>query len=164
MPSTPIRSFWLLVVVFALLPVAQAAAPLVDARLTVALVQNNGQFETSGAASNAKPGDVLEYAAQYANRGDAPAQALMPTMPIPVGTEYLPSDREPRPTQASIDGVRWGSIPLRRPIRAPNGTVREEEVPLREYRALRWSVGTLAPGSQVTVRARVRVAPIVTAG
>jgi uncharacterized repeat protein (TIGR01451 family) len=141
-------------------PLALAASPLVDARLSVALIQSNGQFETTAPAATAKPGDVLEYTVRYSNRGNAPAEALMPTMPIPVDAEYLPTGGGPKPTQASIDGIRYGNIPLRRQEKGADGVVRDVDVPLREYRALRWAVGTLGAGSEVTVRARVRVAPV----
>ncbi len=135
-----------------------AASPLIDARMTVALIQFNGQFETTGPATSAKPGDVLEYTARYSNRGNAQAEALTPTMPIPVGTEYVPAGTSPKPTQASLDAITYAPIPLRRKVSAADGATREVDVPLSEYRALRWTVGTLAPGSEVVVRARVRVA------
>jgi len=138
---------------------AFAASPLVEAHLTVVLVQSNGQFETSGPANAAKPGDTLEYAASYNNRGNAAAMELMPTMPIPVGTEYVPSNLIPKPTHASLDGLNFAPIPLRRKKPDANGVVHEVDVPLAEYRALRWTVGTLAAGHEVIVRARVRVVP-----
>ena len=139
---------------------ARAASPLVDARLTVSLIQHNGQFEVAAAATAAKPGDVLEYTARYVNRGNAPADALSPSMPIPVGTEYLPIDSAPKPTHASLDGTTFAPIPLKRSVKGPDGVVRVVDVPTREYRALRWTVGTLAAGSEVTVRARVRLAQL----
>jgi uncharacterized repeat protein (TIGR01451 family) len=137
---------------------AMAAAPLVDARLTVALIQFNGQVESVGPATAAKPGDVLEYTARYNNRGNASADALMPTMPIPVGTEYVPSAMSPKPTEASLDAITYKPIPLRRKQVDASGVTREVDVPYSEYRAVRWSVGSLAAGTEITVRARVRVA------
>jgi uncharacterized repeat protein (TIGR01451 family) len=134
-----------------------AASPVVDARLSVALIQFNGQFETSSPASTVKPGDVLEYSARYGNRGDAAADALTPTMPIPVGTEYVPAGTSPKPTHASLDAITYAPIPLHRKERGADGQMHDVEVPLSEYRAVKWSVGTLAPGSEVIVRARVRV-------
>jgi uncharacterized repeat protein (TIGR01451 family) len=136
---------------------ALAAGPLIDAKLTVALIQFNGQYEISGPAAAAKPGDVLEYSARYNNRGDAGAEALAPTMPIPVGTEYVPAGTSPKPTHASLDAVTYEPIPLRRKERGADGQMHDVEVPLAEYRALRWSVGRLAAGSEAIVRARVRI-------
>jgi uncharacterized repeat protein (TIGR01451 family) len=158
--SNPLVLFRLLCVVAGatLSACAFAASPLVEAHLTVVLVQSNGQFETSGPASAAKPGDTLEYAASYNNRGNAAAGQLMPTMPIPAGTEYVPSNLIPKPTHASLDGIDFSPIPLRRKRPDADGVVREVDVPLAEYRALRWTVGTLAAGHEVVVRARVRVA------
>jgi uncharacterized repeat protein (TIGR01451 family) len=139
---------------------AFAAQPLVDARLTVALITFNGQFEISGAATTAKPGDVLEYSARYANRGDAAADKLSPTMPIPVGTEYVPAGTSPKPTHASLDAVTYAPIPLRRKERGADGQMHDVDVPLSEYRALKWSVGTLAAGGEVVIRARVRITQV----
>ena len=141
---------------------AEAAPPLIDAKLTVVLIQYNGQFEVTAAATAAKPGDVLEYSARYANRGSGPADALSPAMPIPVGTEYLPTDTAAKPTHASLDGTTFAPIPLHRSVRGADGVTRAVDVPAREYRALRWTVGTLAAGSEVTVRARVRLFPVTT--
>ena len=139
---------------------AAVAGALVDARLTVALIQYNGQSEVASAATGAKPGDVLEYTARYTNRGNAAADALSPSMPIPTGTEYLPTETVPKPSHASLDGTTFAPIPLRRPVQGADGVVRIVDVPVREYRALRWTVGTLAAGSEATVRARVRVAQL----
>jgi hypothetical protein len=44
--------------------------------------------------------------------------------------------------------------------RTPGGRGEAREVPLSEYRALRWSVGTLPPKESRTVAARMRVTPL----
>ncbi len=149
----------ILVTAAALVALVANAAPLVDARLTANVIRFDGTSESIAAATAARPGDTVEYAARYSNRGDADATQVMPTMPIPVGTEYLPSKVSPQPTHASLDGARFDAIPLRRRAVLPDGSTREFDVPFAEYRALRWSVGTLAVGRDVTVRARVRIAP-----
>jgi uncharacterized repeat protein (TIGR01451 family) len=141
---------------------AEAASPLIDAKLTVALIQYNGQVEVAATAAAAKPGDVLEYSARYANRGTAAAESLSPAMPIPAGTEFIPTDLSPKPTHASLDGATFAPIPLHRSVKGADGVTRLVEVPPGEYRALRWAVGTLAVGSEITVKARVRVSPVVT--
>jgi hypothetical protein len=153
----PRSLFAVLALAFLMICTAALAAPLIDARLTVALIQFNGQYEISGPANAAKPGDILEYSARYNNRGDAAADALAPTMPIPVGSEYVPAGSAPKPTHASLDGVTWAPIPLHRREQGTDGKPHDVEVPLSEYRALRWSVGRLAPGSEAVVRARVRI-------
>ncbi len=159
----PVLFRFLLVAVLALVAFVAEAAPLVDARLTAAVVRVEGAVETSGSATAARPGDTVEYTARYSNRGDADATHVMPTMAIPVGTEYRPSPVSPQPTLASLDGTRFDTIPLKRKAILPDGSTREVDVPFAEYRAVRWSVGTLAAGHDVTVRARVRIAPVLSA-
>ena len=155
----PALAFLVLVgLVFALgAPRAVAGAPRVDAVLSVAKIQSDGR-RASTSAADARPGDVLEYATRFANRGDTSADGLMPTLPIPDGTEYVPTADAPQPTLASLDGSTWQPIPLHRRVRDRDGVLQTVDVPPREYRAVRWTVGSLAPGGEVTVRARVRVA------
>lgn len=136
-----------------------AAAPLVDAQLAVVMVVSGGRTETTAPAAAAHPGDVLEYTARYLNRGDAPAAALVPTLPIPVGTAWLATGAAPLPTQASLDGVTFAPLPLRRRVTGADGATREVDVPLAEVRALRWPASALAAGRELTVHARVRLAP-----
>ena len=151
--------FWLVLPLLLGIPLSGSAAgsPQLNAQLTVVQVRRDGNLETTQPAAAAKPGDVLEYAVRYQNRGDGPAEALIPTLPIPSGTQYEPTDRTPKPSQASLDGVSYGAIPLRRRTRVADGTFREVDVPVQEYRALRWNVGRLDAASEVTVRARVRI-------
>ena len=146
-----------LLLAIGLVGVADAASPRVDERLTVALIQSNGNFEVATAATAARPGDVLEYATRYTNRGITTVDAGSPSMAIPTGTEYLPTDAAPKPTHASLDGATFLPIPLKRSLRGNDGVIHVVDVPPREYRALRWTVGTLAAGSNVVVRARVRL-------
>jgi len=44
-----------------------------------------------------------------------------------------------------------------RAVRQPDGNERQVPVPIEEYRALRWNLGTLAAGQSEQVQARVRV-------
>jgi hypothetical protein len=48
-------------------------------------------------------------------------------------------------------------MPLMRTVKQPDGKERKETVPLAEYRALRWEIGTLAAGSSTVVSLRVRI-------
>lgn len=111
-------------------------------------------------ADRARPGDVIEYRAVYRNDGPTAVRELDATLPVPNGLEYLPKTAAPAVVLASTDGRTFAPIPLVRRTRTADGREVVREVPLSEYRALRWSLGTLAAKESRTVRARVRVAPL----
>jgi hypothetical protein len=53
-------------------------------------------------------------------------------------------------------------MPLTRMVKQADGSTRKEPVPLSDYRALRWEIGTLAAGATTAVSLRVRIdAPVV---
>jgi uncharacterized repeat protein (TIGR01451 family) len=108
-------------------------------------------------ATQVKPGDTVEYSAVYSNPGENAADRLQATLPIPAGTVLLPDSAKPAANQASIDGVNFAPVPLKRRVQLANGSYQEELTPLPDYRALRWEVGTIAPGKEATVSMRVRI-------
>ena len=115
-------------------------------------------------AERAFPGEVIQYDALYHNQSATEIHNLAPTLPIPSGMEYLPEGATPAPAEASLDGKTFAPIPLKRKVTRPDGTVREEEVPASEYRALRWQMGDMAAGKKVTVAARARLLSATVAG
>jgi len=117
-----------------------------------------GAPESSEPASSARPGDVLEYVAEFRNTGSSTARGLSATLPLPVGTEFLPGSQHPADVRASVDGVSFEALPLKRLVKQADGTVSEELVPAREYRYLRWPASDLAAGGALSVSARVTVA------
>lgn len=144
-----------------LAPVGAAAAGDVEVTLAAHRVtaQQNGQ-ESLAPADQAKPGEVVEYRATYANAGPRPVKGLAATLPIPPGTEYVPGTAAPAGVRASLDGVTFAPLPLVRRVRLADGTEVEREVPPAEYRWLRWTIDALDARASRTVRARVRVAPL----
>ena len=107
-------------------------------------------------ATNVRPGDVIEYAATYRNTGRAPITGVQATVPIPANTEYVPGSANPQDAKASVDGVTYAAMPLKRKA-VRDGKAIEETVPAREYRYLRWSAAQVAGEQSVTFTARVRV-------
>src|SRR5207248_9467345 len=95
-------------------------------------------------ADQAKPGDVLEYDALYTNQSTRSVTNLLATIPIPEGLEFADSI-QPSHAQASLDGKTFDNLPLTRKVTSPDGKVTSEQVPFREYRAVRWSISTLTP-------------------
>jgi uncharacterized repeat protein (TIGR01451 family) len=108
-------------------------------------------------AQLSKPGDVLEYRVSYTNHSSAAVNGLVANLPIPVGTTLEDKSQLPPNAQASIDGTSFAPLPLMRRVKQADGSEQQQPVPLSEYRALRWSLGTLAPGKSEQVSARVRV-------
>lgn len=113
--------------------------------------------ESKTPAGTAKPGDVIEYQASYRNQSAKELRNVQPTLPIPEGSQFITDALKPAPVAASINGRDFDTFPLKRTITLPDGTKHVVDVPLAEYRALRWTIGTLAPKATSSVAARVRI-------
>ena len=107
-------------------------------------------------AASVKPGDVIEYVAAYHNTGRAPVTGVQATVPVPPNTEFVPGSARPADAQASLDGTHYSAMPLVRKVVRDGKTI-EEQVPVREYRYLRWKVPQIAGDQTVRLTARVRV-------
>lgn len=106
----------------------------------------------------ARPGDVIEYQVTYRNPAKAAASEVAATLPVPAGgMAYLDGSASPGPLLASLDGVHFAPTPLKREVVREGRSV-SETVPPSEYKFLRWNLGELAAGQQVTVSARMRLA------
>lgn len=111
-------------------------------------------------AGTANPGDVVEYKATYFNTGPSAIARLFATVPIPAGTSLVGESAMPMRAQASVDGTHFEATPLKRLVKLPDGSTREESVPLSEYRALRWDMGKLEAQQDTAVRLRVLINPV----
>ena len=67
--------------------------------------------ETRESADNVKPGDTIEYTAEYFNKGSKPITSLYAIIPVPSGVEYLPASARPAIIQASLNGDKYESVP-----------------------------------------------------
>jgi len=119
--------------------------------------------ETLEPATEAKPGQLVEYRAAYRNPGATPVRQVLATLPIPHGTEYVASTARPAPALASLDGRTFEALPLTRKVKLANGETVVREVPASQYRYLRWSLGMIGAGRTESVSARVRVSSLVAA-
>jgi len=108
-------------------------------------------------AETARPGETLEYRAVYRNEGPREARSFLATLPIPHGTSYLPGTASPGRVEASLDGRTFALVPLTRVVKGADGRDVVREVPVAEYRALRWSLGSLGIHQARAVTARVRI-------
>ena len=140
---------------------ATPARPGGDIAVTLSaqkIVATPNGAEATEIAEAAKPGDVLEYRAEYRNVGLAPTRGVEATLPIPLGTEYLPTSAKPNAgLRASVDGKTYQSVPLTVKVRSADGTLVDKPVPAADYRYLRWNVGALNAQQAAAVSARVRV-------
>jgi len=139
---------------------AKPAAGSVAVELTAQRVTKAQGKEVLVAADEAKPGELIEYRALYRNDGTGEARGLMATLPIPHGTQYVAGSALPRRVEASLDGRAFAPVPLKRTVKTPDGRTVVQEVPVAEYRTLRWPLGALPARDQRTVTARVRVEPV----
>lgn len=141
----------------AMLPLAAQAQSALETRLEerTVVVAPNGE-EAFAPADGARPGDLIEYVATYRNTSRQPIRDLEVTLPIPHHTEFVPGSAQPPSARAGVDLRAFGRIPLKRVSRRDGRRV-EEEVPLLDYRYLRWYPGELPGGGAVSFTARVRV-------
>ena len=138
---------------------AARAEDSVTVQLTANRVTKTQGRESLAPAEQARPGETLEYRAVYRNNGAAEARHVTATLPIPRGTAYVPGSASPSRVEASLDGTRFAAVPLTRVVRGADGRDVVREVPVSEYRALRWPLGSLASRQTRAVTARVRIEP-----
>ena len=144
---------------------ALAQSPAVTSSLTAQKVEMLEGKAVLKPASKGKPGDVIEYSGTYRNVSTAGVNKLLAIVPVPRGTTFVADSAQPAQAQASTDGTQFAPMPLMRTVKQPDGKERKEAVPLAEYRALRWEIGSLAAGSSAVVSLRVRIdAPAVSPG
>lgn len=146
-------------VVWAGVTFAQAPATTgsVESKLEVGKVVVKDGKESIEPAGTARPGDLLQYTARYTNKGRASVSNLEATLPIPANTELVIESIKPTGAKASTGGTTFGEIPLKRKVRQANGVEYEQVIPVREYRALRWSAAEIPGEKTATFVARVRV-------
>ena len=136
---------------------AQAPSGPLESRLDARKVVVEAGKERLVDAADARPGDVIEYAATYRNRGKEPIRNLEATLPIPRDTELLAGSARPAASTGSLDGTAFAPLPVKRTV-TRDGKAVLEDAPMRDYRALRWKVPQLAPDQSLKFIARVRVA------
>lgn len=124
------------------------------------IVMVNGS-EKKEPGDKAKPGDVVEYRADYQNVSDGQSKGSVShvnaILPVPSGMEYLPGTALPPEVMASTDDIHYAPVPLKRSVNGSDGKTKAELVPYSEYKSLRWDLGEIGPGAAKSVRARMQV-------
>ncbi len=114
------------------------------------IVTENGK-QVLKTVNRANSGDIIQYQAIYRNNIQKPMTDLALTLPVPANMVYV-SSSSPAPTQASLDGKKFENLPIMRKV---NGKM--VEVPVSQYRALRWIVKTLPAQQSTTVSINTKV-------
>ena len=149
-----LKTAWIAVLVTALcLPVLAEVKVVLTANKIV--VVNGKEQKESG--DKAKPGEVIEYVAEYHNTGNAAVTNVMATLPVPAGTEFVPETAQPQQLLASTDEHNFAPVPLKHMVAGPDGKMVEQLVPYSEYRSLRWNLGKIQGGESKSVKARMKV-------
>lgn len=154
-----ILKIYMIVASMLFIQAASAENSSVISKLTANRVEVIAGKEALKAATQVKPGDVIEYKAVYTNVGKATVSQVVATLPIPLGTSLLAASAKPTKTLASLDGINFRPAPLMRDVKLQDNTVKKEPVPLIEYRALRWELGAIEPNKNAEVSLRTQVTP-----
>jgi len=144
-------------VILAMLALSLSANAEVKVILVANKIVKSSDTEVRQSGQTAKPGDTIEYVAEYRNTDKSPVRNVVATLPVPAGMEYVPDTESPRPASASTDGMHFSAIPLKRTVHNASGQPKEELVPYSEYRTLRWNLGEISGTASKTVTARVKV-------
>jgi len=105
----------------------------------------------------ALPGDIIEYQVTYTNHGAESVHDVLATLPVPQGgMHYVANSAAPAQVLASLDGKNFAPAPLTRTV-VRDGREQVENVPVSEYRFLRWKLAVLPPGRSVSMTSRMRL-------
>jgi len=135
----------------------------VGSRLDAYLVTTDVKGEeVFSPASEAEPGQVLEYRLAYDNSADQSFQKLVINGLVPANTEYVAKSARSEIQHdflVSIDqGKTYHAEPVIRVVKQADGTEKKEIVPVTEYSHLRWkSLQALEPKQKQEYVYRVRV-------
>jgi uncharacterized repeat protein (TIGR01451 family) len=137
---------------------ASAQEPDLKVTLAARKVTVDAGKETLTAADKAKPGEIIQYEASYQNDGTSAVRHVGAVVPIPAGLTLVANSANPVAAEASLDGKNFSPAPLVRAVKTETGATEDRPVPLSEYRALRWTLEEVSPGTTTTVKLRARVA------
>lgn len=131
---------------------SQATQEPVSVDLNTYLITLNAEGKvTEQLVSEVKPEQIVEYRAVYTNNTAGTIQNLVATLPIPAETQFL-AKSAPTKAQASTDGVNFAPMPLKKKVGD-----QIVNVPLADYRALRWTIAELPAGKSIAVSAQTRI-------
>lgn len=95
--------------------------------------------------------DVVEYHAYFVNRSGERIRSMMALLEIPEGAELVGGVYPPA-SHATVDGVRFGQIPLR-----TNSNGQLVDIALKYYKALRWDIQDVGIDGMAMVKYRAKL-------
>jgi len=149
-----VKIIWIALTIASLCLPLLAEVKVVLTASKIAVVNGKEQKESS---DKAKPGEIIEYVAEYRNTAKTPVTNVVATLPVPAGMEYLPETAAPSQVTATTDDHNYSPVPLKRMVRGADGKTVEQQVPYSEYRSLRWTLGEIQGGASKIVKARMKV-------
>ena len=126
-------------------------APSVLANTQAAKEPVSVNLNTYLIAQNAEGKITEQVTAVYTNNTSGTIKNLVATLPIPAKTQFLVKSA-PTKAQASTDGVNFAPMPLKKKVGD-----QVVNVPLADYRALRWTIAELPAGKSIVVSAQTRI-------
>jgi hypothetical protein len=133
------------------------AEPRLATQLVMSRVVLEGKTEKLTPTPAVQPGDLLQYTAHFGNPTAAAMRDVVPSLPVPAGTQWVPRSDQPTGATASVDGNSFGPLPLMRKQLQANGQWVQVPVPISEIRYLRWPARDLPAGDSFATSLRVRV-------
>lgn len=138
---------------------------MLDAFVVSTTTNDDGEEEeTFTEATEARPGQVVEYRVMATNEGETtlPAGNVVVTGPVPEGTTYI-GDSATTESQVSLtfsadEGQTFSAPPVMITVTNDDGEEEEVEAAPEQYSAVRWTVErALEPGESLEFSYRVTV-------
>lgn len=127
--------------------------------------KNDDGSESRTAAAQVEPGNIIVYTVTCSNTSSRVISEIKPVIPVPAEMELIIDSLSPETAEGSAGEGKFAAVPLQHEVKKEDGSVVSEPLPESAYRAIRWTIPTLAPGQSVDVslRARVKVTTVVPA-
>lgn len=147
---------------FSLPSAAQEASPPLQTELEAYLVQfDDAGKENLILATNADPGQIIEYQLSYHNVSDGDLSKVILNAGVPNSSEYLSHQNElsvVSTVEVKTADIAWAEPPLKRAVKNENGEVQFITVSPNEYSGVRWKLNSpLSAGEKVNTSYRVRI-------
>ncbi|OOY10910.1 hypothetical protein BMG00_17290 [Thioclava marina] len=150
------------------LSAAPVAADALESKLSYLVVTQDAEGqEALVERAEVEPGEVIQYTLSHENMTADEMQGLVIAAPVPEGVSLAPGGQTTSvpatfEIQAELDpeleGLEWSTLPAMRKVVDADGSLREEELPIEEVRAVRWSLNEALEAGEIALNTyRVRV-------
>ena len=119
-----------------------AKSPLQNSMSAYVVTVNQEGKEVLQPATEVEPGQIVEYALRYENKGSKALKDIIVTGPVPSATAYIGKSAHTEAKaelRVSIDGGKtFESEPVKRIVTNADGKKVEKIIPASEYTHVRW--------------------------